>query len=334
MRDITSRLEINCNDPMIPLPVVAERASKASAAAVIIHDVNLLPPLYQTKMSSGGRWKIILAVDFPFGEKWVLDKFKTIGSIDLEAVDGFEIMLSQKKFNNQDLTEIDTLNEIQIITDFIRQMGNGLEVRFCIDYFSRSTALIENACKAFKRSAPVLIRLDQHLDKPGVGISTITKAIEHIRRFTPAPIKVSPNITAALEDEGITLLDAITELEQDVARFDVTVVQLDSIIDDLTAPVSEQVEEVEKPTEKSETETKSGTDDQTAETAEKTAERSGSLAVVKKGPDQASLEVQRSMHVHPRILESGNNAFTPPPKNTVKQSGSSVTPPPKNPQRQ
>lgn len=219
---ITSRLELNLNDLAVPVPFATNLASKHRMAAIVVYDPNVIIPLLQQRMSSNARWKVILALDFPFGNKYVLEKFKQLPKdFNMLSVDGFDILLSAKTANNTVPSEIEVRNEIQIIKNFVHSYNKQCEVRFAVDALSKQRERVESALKVFKTTPPAFIRLDHNLEMPTTkaNLETITKALEMIKLHTPTLVKVGTNVTYE-----------IIEKLKDVQRFDVTVKQAQDII--------------------------------------------------------------------------------------------------------
>ncbi len=238
--DITSKLELNLSDPMIPIPFATELASKHKMAAIVVYDPLLVRALIQQRFSSNARWKIVLALDFPQGARYVLEKFKQLPQdFDMTHFDGFDILLSSKTYNNAVPNDIEVRNEVQILRDFVHRYNRQTEVRYCIDILTRPSALIDSALKAFKTISPAFIRLDHNLEMPvgRANLETITKAIDVVRKHTSAPIKCGTNTT----------LELIKALPM-VSRFDVNVKQAQQIIHDLNAPPVEVKTEIKAET--------------------------------------------------------------------------------------
>lgn len=234
---ITSKLELNLSDPTVPLPFAATLASKHKMAAIVLYDPTLIVPLNQLRLSSNGRYKIILAVDFPYGANYVLEKFKQLPQEFLvDTVDGFDILLSSKTYNGTIPNEIEVRNEVKILRDFVQRFNKQLEVRFVVDAMTRDRELVENALKAIKTCPVTFIRLDHNLEMPSAkaNLETISKAIERVKQHTPVPVKVSTNVT----------LELIKSLPSQSNRFDVSVKTAQKIIHELEHPVVVKKEEV------------------------------------------------------------------------------------------
>ena len=225
----TSKFELNLSDPMVPIPFATDLASKNKMAAIVFYDPSLIVPLVQQRFSSHSRWKLILALDFPSGGKYVLEKFKHLPKdFDMSNVDGFDILLSSRTYTNTPPNEIEVRNEVEIIRNFVHGYNKQTEVRFVIDALSRPTNLVESALKAFKKNPPAFIRLDHNIEMPEgrANVETIGKAIDFVRKYSPSPIKVSTNVS----------LD-IMKAFPNVPRFDVNVKQAQRIIHELDHPV-------------------------------------------------------------------------------------------------
>lgn len=223
---ITSKLELNLNDLTVPLPFAANLASRHRMAAIVAYDPSVVIPLTQLRMSSNARWKIILALDFPHGHRYVLEKFKQLPKeFNMLSVDGFDVLISSRTSNGTPPNEIETRNEIQIIKNFVHSFNKQIEVRFSVDALSKPREKVEPALKAFKTIPPAFIRLDHNLEMPSTkaNLETIKKALELVQQHTPTLIKVGTNVD----------LDMMNELKE-VQRFDVTVKQAQSIIHRLT----------------------------------------------------------------------------------------------------
>lgn len=340
MFDITSRLEINLDDPRVPIPVVTEYAAKYRASAIVVQDPTLIHPLIQSRLSTNGKYKIILAIDFHSGAEYAMAKFRNFSrDVDITQADGYDIRLTTNKANNTPLNEVEVSNEIRVIRDFLQKIRPTYDVRFTIDMFSRPWAQIEHALKTLAKVPCNMIRLETHLAIPEskANIDLTKKAIETIRRYTPLPIKVSTNVNRAMIDG----------LKDVAARFDVNMLGMQKIVASLeqipsassiTKPMSQPVVDL-------------GAEDKAKLEALATAEVGaitevgetvdlGGRTMVKQKISAKKSEIVRDPNAPHQMrvqksLEVNSKLFTAAPTKAKRQSGNaSVTPPPKNAKKQ
>ena len=350
MFDITSKLEINVDDPRIPVPVVTEFAAKCHAAAIVIDDPALIQPYIQSRMSTNGKYKIILAVDFKKGTNYAMAKFRDYTTdVDITSVDGYDIRLTTTKAQNVPLNEVEVYNEIQVLKKFLGQIRSTFDVRFSIDIFSRPWDQVEYALKTIAKVPCNMIRLESHLaiHESKANIDLTKRAIESIRKYSPVPIKVSTNVDRAM-------IDALKGM---AARFDVSMVGMQKIVASLEAvPTSSGVAKVvdkisppviaapaqPKSTELGESKIDESVELKTTEpqlavtaTAPKVRELVKQRISAKKSPLTVDQNASAEMKVQ-RSLEVNTKPFTGAPRNLKKQSwsSSSVTPPPNNAKKQ
>lgn len=349
MLDVSTKFELNLNDPTVPIPVVTELAAKHNVAAVIVHDPALIHPMIQARLACNGRFKVILAVDFVDGEQYAMAKFRNFtADVDVTAADGFDIRLSTTKAQGIPLNEIEVFNEVKVLRDFLYGIKNIYDIRYTIDIFSRPWEQVEYALKAIAKIPCNMIRLDRHLNihESKVNSTTIANTIEQIRRYTATPIKLSTNVDR----------DLIDEFKSKVARFDVTPTGLQQILlsyeEEPAMPESHTVientpkgppvqtltqEELESANDElPSAENLEPMDEEGTKEFEKivkpdpTREREmvsqpvkATKGVISEKKEPHQMKVQKSLEVNMK-------QFTDSPKDSRKQGTQTVTPPPKN----
>jgi hypothetical protein len=208
---IMTRLEINVLTPDIDIAAVSTFAIKHRCPAIVITP-EFAPAVLTDRAAKNGQYNIINAVDFPDGKSFCFDKFRDLQDVMTLEVDGMDILLTSNK------THVETKNEVKSLVEFLRQAVNPTwDLRYVLGYFTRSTEEIDNMLDAAKVYAPSLIRIDQHLEIPNVGVEQHIKAIKNLRPKTPKHMKVSGNVDLTTIEE---LLKIDTRL-----RFDVTMKQ-------------------------------------------------------------------------------------------------------------
>lgn len=347
MLDITTKFELNLTDPTIPIPVATELAAKNRVAAVIVHDPALIHPMIQARMACNGRFKVILAVDFMDGEQYAMAKFRNYTTdVDITAADGFDIRLTTFKAQHTPLNEVEVFNEIKVLREFLYGIKNIYDIRFTLDIFSRPSEQVDYALKAISKIPCNMIRLDRHLSihESKVNPIVINNTIEHIRRFTATPIKLSTNVTREIIDE----------FKNKVARFDVTPTGLQQIIAsyDEAPALPESHTQIEKPdgppvTSITQEELERGLP--SAENLEPINDEEAEHALQRLDPDRAREMVSQPVKATKGVitekqephqlkvqkkLEVNSKLFTDAPVKARRQGSSTVTPPPKNLRKQ
>lgn len=208
--DITSKLEINYNTTRASAMVVSDFAAKNRASAIVVENAALIPPMLSARLSNRGKYKIILAVDFPRGDNYVLSKFKSLPQ-EFMGADGFDIVLSNG-------TENEILNEIRSLNDFLNRLNPMYNVRYVLNVNSNSEEMTRRKLKAIMRNPPSMIRLDAFFG----GASDLEKNLALVREYTAIPVKVSANVD----------YNVVRSHKQKVAAFDVTYANALKIIED------------------------------------------------------------------------------------------------------
>jgi hypothetical protein len=168
----------------------------------------------------GGKYKIITPIDWPKGETFGQAKMRNL-SLDSLDVDGFEILLTADKSEN------DTRNEAKALTEFIRtHLGEPMEVRFVLGTSTRSTENIQTILRAMLGiRTPTAIRNDVLLKAQATkaSLQEHNNTISIIENTIKAPIKISGNVNYKI----MTSCNA--------AKFAVSLAQAKQILKDKTA---------------------------------------------------------------------------------------------------
>lgn len=209
----TARFELNLQSRDQPTDVCVA-AAKYRANAVVISDAALIPPMLQTRMSTRGSYKVILAVDFPAGTNvGFSNKFKHSGQAAF-GCDGFDILLSSR-------TDAEATNEVRNLIDQLRSINSMYDIRLVIDAFSRDLGRVKSALKAIKSCPPNMIRLDHNLSLPqDITESVVDDTINMVREYTGVPIKFGTNLTPEL----------LTKYYGTITNFDVTLATSNKIV--------------------------------------------------------------------------------------------------------
>lgn len=156
MSGIFNRLELDVMQAN-ELKESVELAQKYSFPAIVVHP-GLASDAIGGRGRVRGRFKIITPVDWPKGDNFGLTKFRGLSTDALDA-DGFEIMLTGGR------TEIETRQEANQLTDFIRQhLGEHTEIRFVLGAFVRDDANLRDMCRGLVGvRTPALVRTDTQL---------------------------------------------------------------------------------------------------------------------------------------------------------------------------
>ena len=216
MYNITSKLEVVV-DPVVPIPELCTMALKGKVAALVCDDPNLITPLITHRFNVNGTYKVIQTVDFPSGKLFAFDKIRSIGA-GAYGVDGFDIMLSARN-------EIECLNELKVITEFLKQINRLYEIRVVLGTFTRNEEYLRHMLKAIKTIPITMIRLDNHLILPETNTTKekIEQHVKLIREYSGANLKLSPNIN----------LEAVKSYGNMFHRYDITTNEFFKIMKDL-----------------------------------------------------------------------------------------------------
>lgn len=209
MFDITSRLEINALGLNVNIPDLIKTASSARVAAVVVSVPEFVPQILAYRMTTNSTFKVILAVDFDSrGNNFTIAKFNNLHPGWQEA-EGYEIVLSPRT------NAMEIKNEIQSLSNFLRQINPVCEVRFVINMLTFDGGVVHNMIQFLGKQVdprPTFIRVDQNLTMPvREAVEYGPKCHEIIRRTNPIPLKASTNID----------LESIRALRSTYARFDV-----------------------------------------------------------------------------------------------------------------
>ena len=185
-----NKLEIDVmqNNELYP---ASEFAHKHKLQSLIVHQ-ELYPEAQLIRGRIGGKYNLIIPIDWPKGEIYGSQKMRGLSVESLDA-DGFEIFITGGK------NMTDTRKELHILTDFIKtHLGKNIEVRFVIGASARSEEEITNICTALLDiPKPACIRTDIQLktQTTKANIETHLNIIQLINKTIRIPIKISGNIT-------------------------------------------------------------------------------------------------------------------------------------------
>jgi len=173
------------------LQEASQISAKYKLPAMVVHP-DLSSEAYILRAQQQANYKIITPIDWPKGNNYGLLKMRGLSTDALE-VEGFEILLTDKK------NMAETKNEIKALTDFIRNHLTELhEIRFVLGTFSRSDENIQLLCEAIKTvRAPSFIRNDALLKTQIIKANSETHNdfIDKVSATVKTPIKVSGNIS-------------------------------------------------------------------------------------------------------------------------------------------
>ena len=218
MYNITGKLEINMISPEIDPAATSNFALKHRCPAIVMNP-EFVPAMLVDRSAKSGQYKIIAAIDFPNGKNFALDKLKHIDPMGLE-VDGMDILISQHR------TEIDIMNELKTLTEFIRGSINpAMSIRVVLKSYSSKWEEIQHCFEAIKKYGPNMVRIDQHLELPKIGLAEHVDCIEKLRQAVSKPLKISANV-------DLETIETLSKLEKNI-KFDVTPKQAHSIINEL-----------------------------------------------------------------------------------------------------
>jgi len=210
----TSKLEINLFNPKTNPQFVSDFAIKYKIPTIVAAP-EYIAPLVVHKVTMGGTYRLICALDFPKGTNYAMDKlFRT--NPDFVGADGFEILLSTGK------TEIESKNEMRAIHGYLKANRPLADIRWCLRFHTKSEKELSGILKNMKKFPPSYVRVDQNLESPSINTERFKKDIELIRGFVPYPIKLSGNV-------DLKVLQQYKD-ERGVKRFDVTVEQAEAIV--------------------------------------------------------------------------------------------------------
>ena len=192
MLDIMRKLEIDVLQANELLPAI-DLASKYLIPSVVIHQ-SLVAQANMIRLARGGRFKILVPIDWHKGDTYSTQKFRGTTLPAFEA-DGFEILLTAGK----NLTE--NKNEIRALTDFAKNyINSNSEIRFVLGSQTRPEDEILQMCKAMVGTVPsTIIRVDYHLktqiNKGGIDSQNVLA--QRIKQIIDFPLKACGNFSTA-----------------------------------------------------------------------------------------------------------------------------------------
>jgi hypothetical protein len=167
-------------------------AAKYNLPALVVHPSLALEGIY-ARGRAGGKYKIITPIDWPKGENFGMLKMRGI-NLDALDTDGYEILLTPNK------TEIETRNEIQVLTEFIRShISTTAEIRFVLGSLVREQSTVLMAMKGLlKNRLPFLMRNDIHtkIQATKANADIHSSTYNELIQIVKIPIKVSGNIAS------------------------------------------------------------------------------------------------------------------------------------------
>lgn len=230
MYEITSKVELNVFDTKVPPIRVGEFAVKNSVPAIVVPP-EFVAPFVVDRTFKNGFYRIIAAIDFPFGKKFAMQKVRDMGR-DALAADGFDIQLST------DRTVAETFNEIKSVTEFLKSMNMAAEIRWTLPH-NTAVNKINDFLAALKKSPQVTwVRLGHTLVENGVGLGNYNGLIQMVRQAVSLPIKIGGNVDSAIFD---------AYAKDKAIRFDMTLDQVNALIKAKTSKAVEAVVPEEKP---------------------------------------------------------------------------------------
>lgn len=228
--DITSKLELDVMQSA-ELHEAVELAQQYKMPAMVVHP-ELAGFASIARGSAQGKFKIIVPVDWPKGDKHGMAKMQGM-AIEALSQDGFEILASATGVNS-------IHSELAAITDFIHKHLSQLhEVRIVLGVFNRTEAQVNAICEAIKGiPTPTIIRTDHNLrlQQSKANTEKQKELIESLHSKVSAPIKISGNINSLNIVRGCT----------GATRYAVGLRELKNIIRDLKKQEQQRQAELEK----------------------------------------------------------------------------------------
>lgn len=165
-------------------------AAKHKLPALVVHPSLALDAIF-ARGRAGGKYKIITPIDWPKGENFGMLKMR---GLDLHALDtdGYEILLTPNK------TEIETRNEISVLTNFIRNhLSTTVEIRFVIGSLVHENA-IAKMNGLLKNPMPSFIRNDIHtkIQASKANFEIHQETHKEMMQIVKTPVKLSGNINS------------------------------------------------------------------------------------------------------------------------------------------
>ncbi len=233
MYEITSKVELNVFDTKVPPIRVGEFAVKNSVPAIVVPP-EFVAPFVVDRTFKNGFYRIIAAVDFPFGKKFAMQKVRDMGR-DALAADGFDIQLST------DRTTAEIFNEIKSVTEFLKSLNMAAEIRWTLPHNTAVNKINDFLGALRKNSQVTWVRLGHTLVENGVGLGNYNGLVQMVRQAVSLPIKIGGNVNREI-------FDAYSK--DKAIRFDMTLDQVNALIKAKTTKDAEVVkgpEEVEQP---------------------------------------------------------------------------------------
>lgn len=168
------------------LKEASDIAFKYSLPAIVVHqDLINDAMIYRGRIQ--GKYKLILPIDWPKGEKYGNLKLRDI-PIDTFEADGYEILITPNKAFDE------IVNELNLVTLFFRQYFQpDIEIRFVLGCYSRKLEYVKSSCEALRKiPLPNMVRTDIPIKNNRTDIS---EYLETIKSNISVPIKLSGNIT-------------------------------------------------------------------------------------------------------------------------------------------
>lgn len=213
MFEVTGKMEINAIDFLTPLPRISEFVFKHRCPAIVTLP-QFVPAFVADREAKRGLYRVIAAVDFPDGSNFAMQKVRDMGA-DASAADGFDILCSPDKQENE------AFNEVKSVTEFLRSLNQFADIRWVLGAYGRPYKEVQNYLNAFTKARVNWLRTDQHVTDPNIAPSQHYGIVDSIRRACTIPIKISGNVTR----------EVVEHYAKDKAiRFDVTLDQATSIL--------------------------------------------------------------------------------------------------------
>jgi hypothetical protein len=171
------------------------------------------------RSAKNGQFKIVTAVDFPRGQNYALDKFKSMEPVAL-SVDGMDILLTPGR------TQIETSNEMKAMSDFVKGAVNPLVgIRYVVGCYSGKWKDVERIVELTKQNPSEIIRMDQNLRPPNVNTKKHIDMMNLLKNITPKVLKVSGNV-------GLSTIEEVLKIDNRTI-FDVDIRQAIEIVNQI-----------------------------------------------------------------------------------------------------
>ena len=210
MYQITSKLEINVLSPDVNYRLVSDFAIQHRCRSIVLTP-EFIPMALSDRSAKNGKFNIVAAVDFPFGKNFALDKFKNVEPAAL-GVEGMDILLTPGR------TQVETANEMKAMVDFIKGAVNPtVVIRYVVGCYSNAWDDVERALDASKSLPCEIVRVDQNLNPPQVGIDKHLETMNRLKNLTPKVLKLSGNIDLDVIEEALKI-DNRTIFDVDISQ--------------------------------------------------------------------------------------------------------------------